>query len=81
MDAEPVREAYVFRCAGCGNRWEDVYEIRRTRDSHGLLQDSFFLHGVRSASPLTHSGCRFCTDPRVRVLERRRVHPDPARPA
>jgi hypothetical protein len=81
VDAEPMREVYVLRCTDCGSQWEDVYEIRRTRDSHGLLQDSFFLDGTRTVSPLTQSGCRFCNDLHVRVLDRRRIHPDPSRPA
>ena len=80
MEAEPVRETYVFRCADCGNRWEDVYEIRRTWDNYGLLQDSFFLDGARSASPLTHTGCRFCADVHVQALGHQRVHSGSARP-
>lgn len=75
VEGVPVRMVYAFGCPNWG-AWEDEYEFRRTRDSRGLVRDSCFLHGPRIPCPLTAGGCRFCDDPAIRLVGRRRIHPD-----
>lgn len=67
MQDAPIRESYSFLCQACGHGWHETYEIRRVRDSRGLIQSAFFLQGQRTTSPLTQGRCAGCGSARVLV--------------